>query len=159
MFHFSHIVQFIFVKMRECDIWKDMSEQEFGNAKEGMEKLVMNRLYHVLVFQFYFIPEEEIKHFILEHFVQIQLTIKKEMKFCIKKLVFFDGFVKNTWIFQKPSIMNHFYRLLNQVLFFFLIFSYDINLFISLEILKINNYKAPRDKLICILNCCKVIFG
>jgi hypothetical protein len=22
-----------------------------------------------------------------------------------------------------------------------------------------NNYKAPRDKLICILNCCKVIFG
>lgn len=27
------------------------------------------------------------------------------------------------------------------------------------EILKINNYKAPRDKLICILNCCKVIFG
>lgn len=28
-----------------------------------------------------------------------------------------------------------------------------------IEILKINNYKAPRDKLICILNCCKVIFG
>jgi hypothetical protein len=22
-----------------------------------------------------------------------------------------------------------------------------------------NNFKAPRDKLICILNCCKVIFG
>lgn len=42
-----YIHQFIFIKMRECDIWKDMSEQEFGNAKEGMEKLVMNRLYHV----------------------------------------------------------------------------------------------------------------
>lgn len=27
------------------------------------------------------------------------------------------------------------------------------------ELLKINNYKAPRDKLICILNSCKVIFG
>lgn len=27
------------------------------------------------------------------------------------------------------------------------------------ELLKINHYKAPRDKLICILNCCKVIFG
>lgn len=27
------------------------------------------------------------------------------------------------------------------------------------ELLKVNNYKAPRDKLICILNCCKVIFG
>lgn len=29
----------------------------------------------------------------------------------------------------------------------------------DLELLKINHYKAPRDKLICILNCCKVIFG
>jgi hypothetical protein len=29
----------------------------------------------------------------------------------------------------------------------------------GIELLKINNYKAPRDKLICILNCCKVIFG
>lgn len=27
------------------------------------------------------------------------------------------------------------------------------------ELLKVNHYKAPRDKLICILNCCKVIFG
>ncbi|KAL7747651.1 hypothetical protein RI367_006940 [Sorochytrium milnesiophthora] len=27
------------------------------------------------------------------------------------------------------------------------------------ELLKMNDYKAPRDKLICILNCCKVIFG
>ena len=28
-----------------------------------------------------------------------------------------------------------------------------------LEISKINGYRAPRDKVICILNCCKVIFG
>lgn len=27
------------------------------------------------------------------------------------------------------------------------------------ELLKVNHYKAPRDKLICVLNCCKVIFG
>ncbi|KAF8916332.1 hypothetical protein CPB85DRAFT_1216717, partial [Mucidula mucida] len=31
--------------------------------------------------------------------------------------------------------------------------------FAQQELLKINSYKAPRDKLICILNCCKVIFG
>ena len=34
----------------------------------------------------------------------------------------------------------------------------DFN-FVLLELLKINHYKAPRDKLICILNACKVIFG
>ena len=36
------------------------------------------------------------------------------------------------------------------------IYFYFIN---YLELLKINHFKAPRDKLICILNCCKVIFG
>ena len=30
---------------------------------------------------------------------------------------------------------------------------------LGVELVKINHYKAPRDKLICILNCCKVIFG
>ena len=31
--------------------------------------------------------------------------------------------------------------------------------FAASELRKMNNYKAPRDKLICVLNCCKVIFG
>lgn len=31
--------------------------------------------------------------------------------------------------------------------------------FAQKELFKINQYKAPRDKLICILNACKVIFG
>jgi Rab5 GDP/GTP exchange factor len=31
--------------MREADVWKSVSDTEFDNALEGMEKLVMNRLY------------------------------------------------------------------------------------------------------------------
>jgi len=31
--------------MREADVWKTASDAEFDNAMEGMEKLVMNRLY------------------------------------------------------------------------------------------------------------------
>lgn len=31
--------------------------------------------------------------------------------------------------------------------------------FAQTELLKINSYRAPRDKLICILNCCIVLFG
>ncbi|GAA5824269.1 hypothetical protein JCM11251_001588 [Rhodosporidiobolus azoricus] len=31
--------------------------------------------------------------------------------------------------------------------------------FAQRELCKMNQYKAPRDKLICVLNCCKVIFG
>jgi Rab5 GDP/GTP exchange factor len=33
--------------MRETDVWKTASDMEFDNAMEGMEKLVMNRLYDV----------------------------------------------------------------------------------------------------------------
>jgi hypothetical protein len=29
----------------------------------------------------------------------------------------------------------------------------------NIELLKIGNYRAPRDKVICVLNSCKVIFG
>jgi Rab5 GDP/GTP exchange factor len=32
-------------------------------------------------------------------------------------------------------------------------------LIVILELLKIKTYRAPRDKIICVLNCCKVIFG
>ena len=35
--------------MRETDVWKSASDAEFDNAMEGMEKLVMNRLYDVYV--------------------------------------------------------------------------------------------------------------
>lgn len=36
---------FITNKMSQCEIWRGVSDAEFDNAKEGMEKLVMNRLY------------------------------------------------------------------------------------------------------------------
>ncbi|KAG0341936.1 hypothetical protein BG004_005844 [Podila humilis] len=38
-------LDFITNKMEMCDLWKDASDQEFENVKEGMEKLVMNRLF------------------------------------------------------------------------------------------------------------------
>lgn len=36
---------FIANKMAACEVWRGLSDAEFDNAKEGMEKLVMNRLY------------------------------------------------------------------------------------------------------------------
>lgn len=31
--------------------------------------------------------------------------------------------------------------------------------FAQQQLLKIKMYRAPRDKVVCVLNCCKVIFG
>ena len=41
----SDFLVFITAKMGQCEIWREVSDAEFDNAKEGMEKLVMNRLY------------------------------------------------------------------------------------------------------------------
>ncbi|GMG36643.1 unnamed protein product [Aspergillus oryzae var. brunneus] len=41
----SDFLAFITNKMAMCEVWRDVSDGEFDNAKEGMEKLVMNRLY------------------------------------------------------------------------------------------------------------------
>ena len=35
--------------MRDCEVWVNATEAEFDNALEGMEKLVMNRLYELSV--------------------------------------------------------------------------------------------------------------
>ena len=42
-------VQFIAIRMRESDVWRNSSDDEFDNAIEAMEKLVMNRLYELYV--------------------------------------------------------------------------------------------------------------
>lgn len=41
----SDFLAFIANKMMQCEVWRDVSDAEFDNAREGMEKLVMNRLY------------------------------------------------------------------------------------------------------------------
>ena len=41
----SDFLAFIANKMAQCEVWRGVSDAEFDNAKEGMEKLVMNRLY------------------------------------------------------------------------------------------------------------------
>ncbi|CAO3624282.1 unnamed protein product [Mucor fragilis] len=115
-------LNFTYVRMRDCDVWRDISEKEFENAKEGMEKLVMNRLYNVT-----FSPstmDDKEKDEILHHKINIFRWIREE-HLDIPMTDDNDSFLT----------------------------------FAESELLKMNNYKAPRDKLICILNCCKVIFG
>ena len=41
----SDFLAFIANKMAQCEVWRTVSDGEFDNAREGMEKLVMNRLY------------------------------------------------------------------------------------------------------------------
>ncbi|GJJ70312.1 Rab5 GDP/GTP exchange factor [Entomortierella parvispora] len=114
-------LDFITGKMEMCDLWKNTTDQEFENVKEGMEKLVMNRL-----FAYTFSPST---------------TDDAERDEVLTQKVRIFRWVRESHLDIPDSPHNEAY--LNNA---------------QAELKKINSYKAPRDKVICILNCCKFIF-
>ncbi|KIY63586.1 hypothetical protein CYLTODRAFT_493795 [Cylindrobasidium torrendii FP15055 ss-10] len=129
----NDFLTFIAKQMVECDIWRDATPAEFDNAMEGMEKLVMNQLY-----QFTFTPA------IAQTSRRAQITADdlERDRVLVQRIRLLE------WI--EPRHLD--IPTEEQAGEGFLAFAQQ-------ELLKINSYKAPRDKLICILNCCKVIFG
>ncbi|KAN0063708.1 hypothetical protein ACQY0O_003758 [Thecaphora frezii] len=122
---------FISERMKECEVWATLTNAEFDNAKEAMEKLIMNRLYpHT------FTPAVQ-----KEGRWNVQ-TDDLERDRILKQRIKLFGWLKEEHL--DVPVGDH---------------SRGFIEFSIQELLKINHYKAPRDKLICILNCCKVIFG
>ncbi|KAG8713038.1 hypothetical protein FRC11_013473 [Ceratobasidium sp. 423] len=153
---------FISARMQECEIWKKASEVEFDNAVEGMEKLVMNRLY-----EYTFTPQiarsgrpvttddlerdRVLKQRIAlfqwirpEHLdIPMRLKDQEEEK---------ESAPSGQPAAENPSPTSAEKSTDSEISMGFLLFAQQ-------EMNKIDHYKAPRDKLICVLNSCKVIFG
>ncbi|KAF9785063.1 hypothetical protein BJ322DRAFT_1005805 [Thelephora terrestris] len=116
----------------KCEVWKAATAAEFDNALEGMEKLVMNRLY-----DYTFSPQ--IPRLIPPR--QVTTDDLERDRVLAQRMALFG------WIEEKHLDVPEEDG------------SKGFLMFAQQELLKINHYKAPRDKLICVLNCCKVIFG
>ncbi|KAF9272771.1 hypothetical protein BGZ88_004424 [Linnemannia elongata] len=114
-------LDFITGKMEMCELWRNVSDQEFENVKEGMEKLVMNRL-----FAYTFSPST---------------TDDAERDEVLTQKIRIFRWIKPEHLDIPDNAQNAVYLDKAQA-----------------ELKKINSYKAPRDKVICILNCCKFIF-
>lgn len=147
----SDFLAFIANKMALCDVWKDVSDAEFDNAREGMEKLVMNRLY-TQTFSPAIPPPQPIpgakpRRKGAERPMgpgrrgQHQEDVERDEVVAQKINIY--GWVREEHLDIPPvgDSGKRFLKLAQQ------------------ELLKIKSYRAPRDKIICILNCCKVIFG
>ncbi|KAK0636621.1 hypothetical protein B0T17DRAFT_85894 [Bombardia bombarda] len=147
----SDFLVFISNKMAQCDIWRDVSDAEFDNAREGMEKLVMNRLY-AQTFSPTIpapqpIPGAKPKKWGGERVMgpgrrgQHQEDVERDEVLAQKISIY--SWVKEEHLDIPPASESgkRFLKLAQQ------------------ELLKIKSYRAPRDKIICVLNCCKVIFG
>jgi hypothetical protein len=128
----NDFLNFISQKMRETDVWKSASDAEFDNAMEGMEKLVMNRLYDVT-----FTPQMA-----RSNPPRPITTDDLERDRVLSQRISLFGWIQPAHL-DVPTAEG----------------TNGFLLFAQQELVKLNHYKAPRDKLICILNCCKVIFG
>ncbi|TVY18855.1 Vacuolar protein sorting-associated protein 9a [Lachnellula arida] len=142
---------FITPKMAQCDVWREVSDAEFDNAREGMEKLVMNRLYSQ-TFSPAIPPPQPIpgakpRRRGAERPMgpgrrgQHQEDVERDDILAQKVSIY--GWIKEEHLDIQPigESGKRFLILAQQ------------------ELLKIKTYRAPRDKIICVLNCCKVIFG
>ncbi|KAK6530878.1 hypothetical protein TWF281_007713 [Arthrobotrys megalospora] len=145
----SDFLDFIHNKMALCDVWREVSDLEFDNAKEGMEKLVMNRLYTQTFSPAIAPPPSPLDKRgarrrnpnMPGRRGQHQEDVERDEILAQKVAIY--GWVREEHLDIKPVGESG-------------------RKFLSLavqELLKINNYRAPRDKVICVLNCCKVIFG
>lgn len=148
----SDFLAFITNKMALCDVWREVSDAEFDNAKEGMEKLVMNRLYAQTFSPAIPAPvqpprstsrgkRKEEKILVPGRRGQHQEDVERDDILGQKIRIY--SWVKEEHLDIPPvgASSERFLKLAQQ------------------ELLKIKNYRAPRDKVICVLNCCKVIFG
>lgn len=148
----SDFLEFISKKMAQCEIWRSVSDAEFDNAREGMEKLVMNRLYSQTFSPA--IPAQDVSSPTKKRFRhqthsphgpgrrgQHQEDVERDDVIAQKIRIY--GWIREEHLDIAP-ITDKGRR--------FLVLAQQ-------ELLKIGSYRAPRDKVICILNTCKVIFG
>jgi Rab5 GDP/GTP exchange factor len=167
----SDFLEFIAKKMAQCEVWQTVSDAEFDNAREGMEKLVMNRLYNQTFSPAIPPPEPLPAKGSRRKAAQQQMGPGRrgqhqedvERDDVLAQKVRIYGWVREEHLDIKPlgDKGRKFLNLAQQGKFY----NYKARcVAITIadhyaELLKIKSYRAPRDKVICVLNCCKVIFG
>lgn len=121
-----------------------MDDIDLENSREGLEKLIMNRLY-----EHCFAPEvaSQSPNFLSE-------STKEDLK---EDEEFYIQLEKFSWI-NGPHLdidLDYLMKIKSKAN------KDDLNFidYAITELNKINNYRAPRDKIICILNACKIIFS
>lgn len=165
----NDFLTFITNKMAHCEVWRGVSDAEFDNAKEGMEKLVMNRLYSQTFSPAIPAPAPvqvvKGKRKAVDRALgpgrkgQHQEDIERDEILAQKVRIY--GWVQEKHLDILPigDSGRRFLMLAQQGETSLSILQLRFRSDVATELLKIKTYRAPRDKVICVLNCCKVIFG
>lgn len=150
-------LEFITKKMAQCEVWATLNDDEFDNAREGMEKLVMNRLYGQTfspAIPAPATPTTPRKGRSNRHAAdaanpngpgrrgQHEEDVERDDVIAQKMRIY--GWIQPEHLDIQPITGEKPRKFLKMA---------------QQELLKINTYRAPRDKVICVLNTCKVLFG
>ncbi|EDK46649.1 conserved hypothetical protein [Lodderomyces elongisporus NRRL YB-4239] len=133
---------FIYEKFKLYEPFKSMDTIDLENSREGLEKLVMNRLHDICF------PPEVLKHSFHQEIPEAYKNdLLDDKKFALQ--------------LEKFSWLNasHFDIDMTQLSTLRLKEGQNFLDYAIQELNKINKYRAPRDKIICILNSCKIIFS
>lgn len=126
---------FIYDKFLEYEPFKSLDGIKLRNAQEGLEKLVMGKLYNRC-----FSPCLKSFKEDLDEGHKQDLVDDKKLRAKVAE-----------YKFIKPQDLDIPSSLSERLSKFVKLSGEELN--------KVNNFKAPRDKMICVLNSCKVIFG
>ncbi|CAD1813529.1 Vacuolar sorting protein 9 (VPS9) domain family protein [Candida parapsilosis] len=133
---------FIHEKFKLYEPFASMDSIDLENSREGLEKLLMNRLYDLCF------PPEVLKNvspvYIPGSYTD-DLIQDKNFSMQLEKYSWVNG--------------SHFDIDMTHLSSVSLKDGQDFLDYATTELNKINNYRAPRDKIICILNSCKIIFS
>lgn len=126
---------FIYDKFLEYEPFKSLDAIKLRNAQEGLEKLVMGKLYN-------------------RCFSPCLKSFREDLDEGHKQDLVEDGKLRAKvaeYKFIEPQDLDIPSSLSERLGKFVKLSGEELN--------KVNNFKAPRDKMICVLNSCKVIFG
>lgn len=127
---------FIYDKLLTNEAFRDLSDAQIKNAKEGIEKLVMGKLYY-------------------KCFSPCLVNEKRSSDATHEQDLLDDAKLRDKILefrFLGPEHLDIIPDLINGKLHSFIVLS-------AKELAKINQYRSPRDKMVCVLNSCKVLFG
>ncbi|KAM3163120.1 Vacuolar protein sorting-associated protein 9 [Lachancea thermotolerans] len=126
---------FVFDKLTLYEPFKSLDAANLLNAKEGMEKLIMGKLYHKC-----FSPCLKSQLNVLDKGHKLDLDHDAMLADKREEFRFIDP--QHLEINDKISSKLETFTQLS-----------------AKELGRMNDYKAPRDKMVCALNACRVIFG
>ncbi|SCV02014.1 LAME_0G20010g1_1 [Lachancea meyersii CBS 8951] len=127
---------FVYDKLTLYEPFKSLDSAKLKNAQEGIEKLIMGKLYNQC-----FSPCVE-QRFQGKIDPSHHQDLKRDEKLRLRREEY--AFI-DPGLLEIPNSLTH--RL------------HKFTRLSGKELSRINEYKAPRDKMVCVLNACRVLFG